>query len=83
MGPSRSFCNGTTSALQPEEILRSGLEFPMCTINKSANKKKSGILFNDPCSFVIMEIQSLENVSKYNRNNLEAFTEIRENLKQI
>ena len=29
-------------------LLRRGLEFPACTINKSAHTKKSGNLFNDP-----------------------------------
>ena len=40
MGPSRSCWNGTTSALQPEEITSKGLEFHVCTINKSAHTKK-------------------------------------------
>ena len=47
MGPSRSCWNGTTSAFYLE--LRSGLEFHMCTINKSAHtKKKSGNLLKAP-----------------------------------
>ena len=50
MGPSRSCSNRTTSALQPEEITLKGLEFHVCTINKSAHTKKSGNLFNDPRS---------------------------------
>ena len=41
MGPCRSCWDGTTSALQPEEIASKGLEFYVCTINKSANTKKS------------------------------------------
>ena len=40
MGPSRSCWNGTTSAMQPEEITSRGLEFHVCTINKSAHTKK-------------------------------------------
>ena len=36
MGPSRSCWNDTTSVL-----LRKGLEFHMCTINKSAHTKRS------------------------------------------
>ena len=40
MGPSRSCCNGTTSALLPEEITSKGLDFHVCTINKSAHTKK-------------------------------------------
>ena len=40
MGHSRSCSNGTTSALQPERLLRRGLEFHACTINKSAHTKK-------------------------------------------
>ena len=39
MGPSRSCWNNTTSALQPEEITSKGLEFHVCTINKSAQTK--------------------------------------------
>ena len=39
MGPSRSCWNSTTSALQPEEITLRGLEFHVCTINKSAHMK--------------------------------------------
>ena len=31
-------------------LLRRGLKFHVCTINKSAHKKKSGNLFNDPCT---------------------------------
>ena len=38
MGPSRSCWNGTTCALQSEEITSKG--FHVCTINKSANTKK-------------------------------------------
>ena len=42
MGRSRSCWNGTTSALQPEEITSKRLlEFYVCTINKSAHTKKS------------------------------------------
>ena len=37
MGPSRSFWNGTTSALKPEEITS---KFHVYTINKSAHTKK-------------------------------------------
>ena len=40
MGPSRSFWNGTTNALQPEEIILKGIEFHVCAINKSAHTKK-------------------------------------------
>ena len=38
MGPSRSCCNGTKSAL-----LRRGQEFHVCTINKSAHTKKQSL----------------------------------------
>ena len=48
MGPSRSCWNSTASTLQPEEITSRGLEFHVCTINKSAHTKKSGNLFHDP-----------------------------------
>ena len=40
MGRSRSCWNGTTKALQPEEITSKGVEFHVCTINKSAHTKK-------------------------------------------
>ena len=40
MGPSRSCLNDTTSALQPKRLLRRGLEFHVCTINKSTHTKK-------------------------------------------
>ena len=40
MGPSRSCWNSTTSVLQPEELLRRGVEFHVCTINKCAHTKK-------------------------------------------
>ena len=48
MGPSRICWNSTTSGLQPEEIVRRGLDFHVCTINKSAHTKNSGNAFNDP-----------------------------------
>ena len=42
IGPSRSCWNGTTSALQPEEITSKKTRvFNVCTINKSAHTKKS------------------------------------------
>ena len=34
-------------------LLRRGLEFHVCTINKSAHTKKSGNLFNDPRIIII------------------------------
>ena len=40
MGPSRNCWNGTI-ALQPGEITSKGLEFHVCTINKSGPYKKS------------------------------------------
>ena len=40
MGLSRSCWNGTTSALQSEEITSKGLEFHVCTINRNAHTKK-------------------------------------------
>ena len=49
MGPSRSCWNGTTSALQLEELLLKGMEFRVYTINKSAYTKKSGNLSYAPC----------------------------------
>ena len=46
-GAFRSCSNGTTSALQPEEITLKGTTY-VCTIYKSAHTKKSENLFNDP-----------------------------------
>ena len=46
MGPSRSCWNGTTSTFSRRRLLRRGLEFHVCTINKSNHTKK--VLFNDP-----------------------------------
>ena len=40
MGPSRSCWNGTTSALQPEEITLKGTSF-MCVLSISAHTKKA------------------------------------------
>ena len=45
MGPSRSYWNGTTSALQLEEITSKG---PRVSSIKVPIRKKSGNLFNDP-----------------------------------
>ena len=53
MEPSRSCWNGTTSALQSEEITLKGQEFHVCTINKSVHTKKSGNLFNEPCKSML------------------------------
>ena len=48
MGPSRGCWNGTTSALQPEEITLKGTSF-MCVLSiKVPIRKKSGNFFNDP-----------------------------------
>ena len=40
MGPCRSCWNGTTSKLQRRRLLRRGLEFHVCIINKRAHTKK-------------------------------------------
>ena len=54
MGPSRGCWKGTMSALQPEEITSKGLEFYVCTIDKSAYTKQFGNLSYAPCiSFII------------------------------
>ena len=48
MGPSKSCWNGTTSALQPEEITSKGT-IVLCVLSiKVSIRKKSGKLFNDP-----------------------------------
>ena len=52
MGLSRSCWNGTTSALQPEEITLKGLEFQVCTIDKSTHTKKVWKLI--VCSLYLM-----------------------------
>ena len=48
MGPCRSCWNGTTSALQPEEITSMGTSFMCVPSIKVPIRKKSGNLFNDP-----------------------------------
>ncbi len=58
MGPGRSCWNGTKSALQPGEIFRRGLEFHVCTINKSAHKKRFGNFFNDSRIYIYIYIYS-------------------------
>ena len=52
MGPSRSCWNGTTSALQLEEITWKGARVSCVYYNKSAHTKKSGNLLNEPCVYV-------------------------------
>ena len=47
MGPSRSCWNCTTSR---RRLLQIGLEFHVCTVNKSAHTKKSGNLSYAPRS---------------------------------
>ena len=37
-------------------LLRRGLEFHECTINKSAHTKKSGNLFNDPRIYIYIHM---------------------------
>ena len=57
MGPSRSCWNGTTSALQPEEIASKGTSF-MCVLSIGVpQQKKSGNIFNEPCTVVITKLQ--------------------------
>ena len=49
MGPSRSYWNGQTSALQPEEITLKGTRVSCVYYQKKCPyEKKSGNLFNDP-----------------------------------
>ena len=53
MGPSRSCWNGTTNALQPEEITSKGTRVSSVYYSiKVAIGKKSGNLFNDPCIYI-------------------------------
>ena len=54
MGPFRSCWKSTTSALQPEEIILKGVEFHVCTINKSVYTKKVWELVC-PCTFGVMK----------------------------
>ena len=63
MGTSRSCCNGTTSALQPEEITSMGLEFHVSTINKSAHTKKVWRLIVCP-SYIYIYIYDGHSVNK-------------------
>ena len=57
MGPSRSCWNGTTSALQPEEITSKGT-WVLCMYYqiKVPIWKKSGNLFNDPRIYIYIYI---------------------------
>ena len=58
MGPSRSFWNGTTSALQPEEITSKGTKVYMCVLSiKVPKQKKSRNLLNDPRTSDDLNIQ--------------------------
>ena len=57
MGPSRSCCNGKTSALQAEEITSKGT-WVSCVYyrQKCPYEKKSGNLFNDPRIYIYIYI---------------------------
>ena len=64
MEPSRSCWNGTTRALQPEEITSKGTRVSCVNYQqKCPHKKKSGNLFNDPCIRLMFKqsVQSKEN----------------------
>ena len=52
VGPPRSCWNGTKVHCSRRRLLRRGLEFHVCTINKSGNTKKSGNLFNNPRIYI-------------------------------
>ena len=57
MGPSKSRCNGTTSALQSEEITSKGTRVSCVYYQlKCPYKKKSGNLFNDPRVYIYIYI---------------------------
>ena len=56
MGYSRSCCNGTTSALQPEEITSKGTRVSSI---KVLIRKKSGNLFNDPRIYIYIYKQDV------------------------
>ena len=56
MGPSRSV--GTVQVYcSRSRLLRRGLEFHVCTINKSAHTKMYGNLFNDPRIYIYIGIK--------------------------
>ena len=67
MGPSRSCWDGTTSR---RRLLRRGLEFHVCTINKSVYPKKSGNLFADPHT----QVRILKNDNRETLKNFEIKT---------
>ena len=70
MGHSRTYWNGVKSALQPEAITSRGLEFHVCTINKSAHTKTVWILILDPSyirKHVIFWSGIIFSKMKYNR----------------
>ena len=52
------------NALQLGRLLRRGLEFYVCTLNKSAHTKKSGNLFNDPRIYIYIYIYNTLIVQK-------------------
>ena len=60
MEPSRRCWNGTTSGLQPEEITSMGIEFYVCTINKSAHTKKVWKLIFIACFEPLIQVRSGE-----------------------
>ena len=63
MGPSRSGWNGTTSALQLEEITLKGTRV-LCVLSiKVPIRKKSGNLFNDPHIYIYIYIYSINRIS--------------------
>ena len=56
MGPSRSCWNGTTSALQPEEITSKGTRVSCVYYQLVPIGEKSGNLFNDPRIYIYIYI---------------------------
>ena len=57
MGPSRGCWNGTSSALQPEEITSKGTRVSQCVLSiKVPIRKNSGNLFNDPRIYIYIYI---------------------------
>ena len=71
MGPSRSCWNGTTSALQQEEITSKGTSF-MCILSiKVPIRKMSGNLFNDPRIYIYIYIYIyIGSISRIHSENL-------------
>ena len=65
MGPCRSCWNGTTRSCQLEGLLRKGLEFHVCTINKSAYTKKSLETYRMHLVYICIKYYTLNTINTF------------------